>query len=127
MSIEDFLRQSLMQSSVESYIYDINKYKSNNKNANKYDYQKVMQYIEILRNEHSISNVKRVIASIKKYYHYLIIQNKDKPKFERSCLYFGYQYNLYSNVPCLLYYNPILLRVGYAEITEPTGMNFVFK
>ena len=27
MSIEDFLRQSLMQSSVESYIYDINKYK----------------------------------------------------------------------------------------------------
>ena len=54
-------------------------------------------------------------------------QNKDKPKFERSCLYFGYQYNLYSNVPCLLYYNPILLRLGYAEITEPTGMNFVFK
>ena len=41
MSIEDFLRQSLMQSSVESYIYDINKYKSNNKNAHKYDYQKV--------------------------------------------------------------------------------------
>ena len=66
MSIEDFLKQSLMQSSVESYIYDINKYKSNNKNADRYDYQKVMQYIEILRNEHSVSNVKRVIASIKK-------------------------------------------------------------
>ena len=72
MSIEDFLRESLMQSSVESYIYDINKYKSNNKNADQYDYQKVMQYIEILRNENSISNVKRVIASIKKYYDYLI-------------------------------------------------------
>jgi integrase/recombinase XerD len=81
MSIEDFLKQSLMQSSVESYIYDINKYKSNNKNAHKYDYQKVMQYIEILRNEHSISNVKRVIASIKKYYDYLIEigKRKDNP------------------------------------------------
>ena len=81
MSIEDFLRESLMQSSVESYIYDINKYKSNNKNADQYDYQKVMQYIEILRNENSISNVKRVIASIKKYYDYLIEigKRKDNP------------------------------------------------
>jgi integrase/recombinase XerD len=81
MSIEDFLRQSLMQSSVESYVYDINKYKKNNKNADKYDYQKVMQYIEIVRNEHSISNVKRVIASIKKYYDYLIEigKRKDNP------------------------------------------------
>ena len=72
MSIRDYLSKSLMQSSVESYLYDINKYKKNNKNADKYDYQKVMQYIEILRNEHSINNVKRVIASIKKYYDYLI-------------------------------------------------------
>ena len=81
MSIEDYLSQSLMQSSLESYLYDINKYKKNNKNADKYDYQKVMQYIEILRNEHSVSNVKRVIASIKKYYDYLIEirKRKDNP------------------------------------------------
>jgi integrase/recombinase XerD len=81
MSIEDYLSQSLMQSSVESYLYDINKYKKNNKNADKYDYGKVMQYIEILRNEHSVSNVKRVIASIKKYYDYLIEigKRKDNP------------------------------------------------
>jgi integrase/recombinase XerD len=84
MSIEDFLRQSLMQSSVESYIYDINKYKNNNKNAHKYDYQKVMQYIEIVRNEHSISNVKRVIASIKKYYDYLIETGKRKDNPARA-------------------------------------------
>ena len=40
-----------------------------------------MQYIEILRNQHSISNVKRVIASIKKYYDYLIEigKRKDNP------------------------------------------------
>lgn len=84
MSIEDFLRQSLMQSSVESYLYDINTYKKNNKNADKYDYGKVMQYIEILRNQHSVSNVKRVIASIKKYYDYLIETGKRKDNPARA-------------------------------------------
>jgi site-specific recombinase XerD len=84
MKLEDYLSQSLMQSSVESYVYDINKYKKNNKNADKYDYQKVMQYIEILRNEHSISNVKRVIASIKKYYDYLIETGKRKDNPARA-------------------------------------------
>ena len=81
MKLEEYLSQSLMQSSVESYVYDINKYKKNNKNADKYDYGKVMQYIEFLRNEHSVSNVKRVIASIKKYYDYLIEirKRKDNP------------------------------------------------
>jgi integrase/recombinase XerD len=81
MKIRDYLSKSLMQSSVESYLYDIEKYKKANKNADKYDYQKVMQYVEILRNEHSISNVKRVIASIKKYYDYLIEigKRKDNP------------------------------------------------
>ncbi len=81
MTIKDYLSESLMQSSVESYLYDINTYKKNNKNAEKYDYGKVMQYIELLRNEHSVSNVKRVIASIKKYYDYLIEigKRKDNP------------------------------------------------
>mgnify|MGYP006189618207 CR=1 FL=1 len=80
-TLKDFLRQSLRESSVESYLYSIEKYKKANRNADKYDYQKVMQYIEILRNEHSISNVKRVIASIKKYYDYLIEigKRKDNP------------------------------------------------
>ncbi len=81
MNIRDYLSKSLMESSVESYLYDIEKYKKANKNAEKYDYQKVMQYIELLRNEHSISNVKRIIASIKKYYDYLIEigKRKDNP------------------------------------------------
>ncbi|WP_163411594.1 tyrosine-type recombinase/integrase [Flavobacterium ajazii] len=84
MSIEEFLRQSLMQSSAQSYLYDINTYKKNNKNADKYDYGKVMQYIEILRNQHSVSNVKRVIASIKKYYDYLIETGKRKDNPARA-------------------------------------------
>jgi len=81
MKLEQYLRESLMQSSVESYLYDINKYKKSNRNADKYDYGKVMQYIEILRNHNKPSNVKRVIASIKKYYEYLIEigKRKDNP------------------------------------------------
>ena len=81
ISLVTFLGESLMQSSVKSYLYDIEKYKKNNKNAEKYHYQKVMQYIEILRNENSVNNVKRVIASIKKYYDYLIEigKRKDNP------------------------------------------------
>ena len=81
ISLVAFLEESLMQSSVKSYLYDIEKYKKNNKNAEKYDYQKVMQYVEILRNENSVNNVKRVIASIKKYYDYLIEigKRKDNP------------------------------------------------
>jgi site-specific recombinase XerD len=84
MKINDYLSQSLMQSSVQSYLYDIEKYKKVNKNADKYDYQKVMQYIELLRNEHSVSNVKRVIASIKKYYDYLIETGKRKDNPARA-------------------------------------------
>jgi site-specific recombinase XerD len=80
-TLKDFLGQSLRESSVESYLYDINKYKKSNRNADKYDYGKVMQYVEILRNNNKPSNVKRVIASIKKYYDYLIEigKRKDNP------------------------------------------------
>lgn len=84
MTIKDYLSQNLMQSSVESYLYDIEKYKKANKNADKYDYQKVMQYVELLRKEHSISNVKRVIASIKKYYDYLSETGKRKDNPARA-------------------------------------------
>ena len=68
MSITEYLSQSLMQSSIESYVYDINKYKKNNKNADKYDYQKVMQYIELLRNNYQPSTIKATLGCIKRYY-----------------------------------------------------------
>lgn len=84
ISLADFLSESLMPSSVKSYLYDIERYKINNKNADKYDYQKVMQYVAILRNEHSISHVKKVIASIKKYYDYLIATGKRKDNPARA-------------------------------------------
>ena len=84
MTIEKYLQQSLMQSSVASYLYDIEKYKKANKNADQYDYEKVMQYMEQLRNNHKVSNVKRVLASIKKYYDYLIETGKRKDNPVRS-------------------------------------------
>jgi len=84
MTIEKYLQQSLMQSSVTSYLYDIEKYKKANKNADQYDYEKVMQYMEQLRNNHKVSNVKRVLASIKKYYDYLIETGKRKDNPVRS-------------------------------------------
>ena len=81
MKLEDYLSQSLMQSSIKTYIYDIEKYKKHDKNVAKYDYQKLMKYIEILRHTHAISHIQKIIASIKKYYDYLIEigKRKDNP------------------------------------------------
>ena len=80
-NLEDYLKQNLQESSVESYLYNIEKYKKNNKNADKYDYQKIMQYIEILRNNYKPSTIKVRIGCIKKYYDYLIEigKRKDNP------------------------------------------------
>lgn len=81
ISLEDYLKKSLRESSVESYLYNIEKYKKANRNADKYDYQKVMQYIEILRHNYEVSTIKMIIAGIKKYYDYLITigKRKDNP------------------------------------------------
>ena len=80
-NLEDYLKQNLQESSAESYLYNIEKYKKNNKNADKYDYQKIMQYIEILRNNYKPSTIKVRIGCIKKYYDYLIEigKRKDNP------------------------------------------------
>jgi integrase/recombinase XerD len=83
-TLEKYLKKSLRQSTVKSYLYDIRTYQKSNKNADKYDYQKVMQYIEILRKEHQVSHVKRVLASVKKYYEYLIEIGKRKDNPARS-------------------------------------------
>lgn len=84
MSIEDYLRQTLGENSVKAYIFDINKYLKHDKNVAKYDYQKVMQYIEILRKSYSVSYIGKNIASIKKYYDYLIEIGKRKDNPARS-------------------------------------------
>lgn len=84
ISLADFLRQNLRESSVESYLYTIEKYKKANRNADKYDYGKVMQYIEILRGNYQVSTLKTNIAGVKKYYDYLITIGKRKDNPARS-------------------------------------------
>lgn len=84
MRIEEYLQQSLREASVQNYLYEINKYKRLNKNASRYDYQKVMQYIEILRSTHNPKSIQRVIASLKKYYDYLIETGKRKDNPARA-------------------------------------------
>jgi integrase/recombinase XerD len=81
MSIEDYLKQNLRKSSIESYLYIIDKYKKHDKNVAKYDYQKVMQYIELLRQEYKVTTIKVMLGSIKRYYDYLIEigKRKDNP------------------------------------------------
>ena len=80
-NLEDYLKQNLHESSVKSYLYHIEKYKKINKNASKFNYQKVMQYIELLRKTYQIGTIKTILASIKKYYEYLIEtgERKDNP------------------------------------------------
>jgi site-specific recombinase XerD len=81
MSIEDYLKERLRKSSVKSYLFIIDKYKKHDKNVAKYDYQKVMEYIEILRREYKVTTVKGELSCIKGYYDYLIEigKRKDNP------------------------------------------------
>lgn len=84
MKLEEYLQQSLREASVKNYLYEINKYTRLNKNTSRYDYQKVMQYIEILRNSYNPKSIQRVIASLKKYYDYLIETGKRKDNPARA-------------------------------------------
>lgn len=84
MNIEQYLKQSLRESSVKSYLQIINKYQKHDKKVAKYNYQKVMQYIEILRKEYKPTTVKVMLGSIKKYYDYLIETGKRKDNPARA-------------------------------------------
>jgi site-specific recombinase XerD len=84
MSIEDYLKERLRKSSVDSYLFIIDKYKKHDKNVAKYDYQKVMEYIEILRREYKVTTVKGELSCIKRYYDYLIETGKRKDNPARA-------------------------------------------
>lgn len=81
MSIKEYLQQELQPLTVRIYLYEINKYKLLNTNADNYDYQRVMQYVEQLRKIYAPQSISRVVASLKKYYNYLIEigKRKDNP------------------------------------------------
>jgi site-specific recombinase XerD len=76
MKLEDYLSNHLELSTAKNYLYEINKYNLLNKNTATYDYKKVMEYVEELRKNYTPKTIGRILASIKKYYDYLIETGK---------------------------------------------------
>ena len=77
-TLEDYLKESLGKGSIQSYLHNIGTYKKANRNADNYRYRDIMNYIELLRKEYHPGTVKMKLASIKKYYDYLVETGKRK-------------------------------------------------
>ncbi|AZB28700.1 tyrosine-type recombinase/integrase [Chryseobacterium balustinum] len=67
-----FLRNELSESSVKTYVYEIEKFKKHYRDPEKISYQNLMEYVELLRKNYNPQSVKRTIYAIKKYYDYLV-------------------------------------------------------
>jgi site-specific recombinase XerD len=78
MKIEEYLQKQVRESTAKNYLYEINKFKLLNKRTATYDYQKIMEYVETIRQKNNPRTVERIIAAIKKYYDYLIETGKRK-------------------------------------------------
>ena len=72
MNLNEYLEKNIQQSTAKNYLYEINKFKVLNPNAESYNYQEVMQYVENLRKNYPPKTINRILASLKKYYDYLI-------------------------------------------------------
>lgn len=72
MNLNEYLEKNLQQSTAKNYLYEINKFKALNPYAESYNYQKVMQYVQNLRKIYPPKTINRIVASLKKYYDYLI-------------------------------------------------------
>lgn len=72
MTLENYLQQTLQEATVKIYLFEINKFIDQNPENKTYTYQKIMQYIEIIRYDRQPKTVARIVASLKKYYQYLI-------------------------------------------------------
>ncbi len=72
MTIQEYLEKNLQKSTAKSYLYEINKYNLLNRNTATYDYKNVMEYVEELRKNYESTSITRILASLKKYYDYLI-------------------------------------------------------
>ena len=72
MNLEEYLNQSLRKTTVKSYLFTIEKFRRYSKDVDKYDYQKLIQYIETLREHYHPKTIGIAVGCIKKYYDYLI-------------------------------------------------------
>ena len=78
MNLQDYLQNELLESSVKTYLYEIEKFKKHYRNPEKLSYQNLMEYVELLRKNYNPQSVKRTIYAIKKYYEYLVNIGKVK-------------------------------------------------
>lgn len=78
MNLRNYLQNELSESSVKTYLYEIEKFKKHYRNPEKLNYQNLMEYVELLRKNYNPQSVKRTIYAIKKYYDYLINIGKVK-------------------------------------------------
>lgn len=78
MELENYLQNELSEGTVKNYLYEIEKFKKHYKNPEKLSYQKLMEYVELLRKNYNPQSVKRTIYAIKKYYDYLVETGKIK-------------------------------------------------
>ncbi|CAM4196647.1 MULTISPECIES: tyrosine-type recombinase/integrase [Flavobacterium] len=78
MNLHDYLHQNLQPSTVKNYNYEIQKFRSINKNTEKYNYQKIMEYVAHLRKNYNPKSTNRAVAALKKYYQFLIETGKRK-------------------------------------------------
>jgi integrase/recombinase XerD len=72
MTLENYLQQSLQKTTIRAYLFDIRKFIDQNPDNKTYNYQKIMQYIEILRRDKEPKTVATIVVSLKKYYQYLV-------------------------------------------------------
>lgn len=78
MNLHDYLHQNLQPSTVKNYYYEIQKFRNINKNTEKYNYQKIMEYVAHLRKNYNPKSTNRAVAALKKYYQFLIETGKRK-------------------------------------------------
>lgn len=81
INLEEYLQQNLQKSTVKNYLYEIDKFKISNPKSAHYDYKKVMQHVEMIRQNYQSASMVRILSALKKYYDYLIENNirKDNP------------------------------------------------
>lgn len=81
MNLQTYLRNHLQESTVKNYYYHIHKFRLLNRNCERYNYQKVMTYIEDLRKNYPPTTLKNILFALKKYYDFLIETGvrKDNP------------------------------------------------
>lgn len=82
--IKRYLKEHLRQSTVKAYHYEIARYVEMNPKAAQYDYQKIMEYIEILRKTYAPGTINKIVTILKTYYDYLIQTGKRKDNPART-------------------------------------------